>query len=411
MSETEIETRPRGFAWLYRQRLFQSRWTLGAAILAVIGLNSYFGGPWFAGLGAAAVLVLVAALAPRRSFSERNADGEVPPLRRGPLDALSAASLAASVPDPLIIFDGSGGLVHANAAASAAFGTLAPGISLQLKFRTPEMQELIHNVLRTHTAADADYSERVPVERVYKVHATPAANDQALYVMVFKDQSESRRIDRMRADFIANASHELRTPLASIAGFIETLRGPARNDAKARDSFLQIMQGQTARMARLIDDLLSLSRLEMKPYLKPGAHIDIRLVVESVIDSLSHLARDSGVAIERSMPPVPVMIAGDRDELIQVFENLLENAIKYGHAGERVMVSVASVPRWMMDGMSLRRSGLIRWPPSARSSSQASGIRPSSPVGSSGQGRSLPMKRKPRSRSSTLVTSLTSRGS
>jgi two-component system phosphate regulon sensor histidine kinase PhoR len=201
------------------------------------------------------------------------------------------------------------------------------------------MQELMRRVLEPGTTtAEADYVERVPIERVYRVHAEPVAG--GLYVMIFKDQSEARRIDRMRADFIANASHELRTPLASISGFIETLRGPARNDAKARDSFLEIMQGQTARMARLIDDLLSLSRLETKPYLKPGTQIDLRQAVGSVIDSLGHLAGDSGVVIEQSIPALPVMVAGDRDELIQVFENLLENAIKYGQSGKRVIVSI-----------------------------------------------------------------------
>ena len=121
-----------------------------------------------------------------------------------------------------------------------------------------------------------DYTERVPIERVYRVDGNgDRARHRAESSLVFKDQSEARRIDRMRADFIANASHELRTPLASISGFVETLRGPARNDAAARDKFLQIMQNQTARMARLIDDLLSLSRLEMKPYLPPGATVDV----------------------------------------------------------------------------------------------------------------------------------------
>jgi two-component system phosphate regulon sensor histidine kinase PhoR len=158
---------------------------------------------------------------------------------------------------------------------------------------------------------------------------------------VFKDQSETRRIDRMRADFIANASHELRTPLASIAGFIETLRGPARNDPAAREQFLQIMQNQTGRMARLIDDLLSLSRLEMKPYLKPGTEVDLRQTVDSVIDSLAPLARENSVAIERDFAKGPLNVPGDRDELFQVFENLLENACKYGQSGGRVLVSIA----------------------------------------------------------------------
>ena len=110
---------------------------------------------------------------------------------------------------------------------------------------------------------------RVPCQRY------PHPGNGALFVLVFKDQSETRRIDRMRADFIANASHELRTPLASIAGFVETLRGPARNDAARASSFLKIMQEQTGRMARLIDDLLSLSRLEMKPFLPAGTEVDI----------------------------------------------------------------------------------------------------------------------------------------
>jgi two-component system phosphate regulon sensor histidine kinase PhoR len=144
----------------------------------------------------------------------------------------------------------------------------------------------------------------------------------------------------MRADFIANASHELRTPLASIAGFIETLRGPAREDAKAREQFLKIMQEQTGRMARLIDDLLSLSRLEMKPFLAQGSEVELRETVESVIDSLGPTAIETGVEIVRELPVRPVVVAGSRDELFQVFENLLENACNYGRAGKRVIVSI-----------------------------------------------------------------------
>ena len=140
----------------------------------------------------------------------------------------------------------------------------------------------------------------------------------------------------MRADFIANASHELRTPLASITGFVEALRGPARNDAAARESFLKIMQEQTGRMARLIDDLLSLSRLEMKPFLPAGIEVDLRETIDSVIDLLGPLAREAGVEVIREFPDSPVIVAGSRDELFQVFENLLENACKYGQSGGKV---------------------------------------------------------------------------
>ena len=258
------------------------------------------------------------------------------------LRSLSGEDLAAAVTDPLIIFDGNALLVHANAAAFAAFGGIVPGMALPLRFRTPEMQALLDGILSGAFDAQAlDYTEKLPVERTYRVSASAVGHGTGLYVLVFKDQSEARRIDRMRADFIANASHELRTPLASIAGFIETLRGPARNDAAAREKFLDIMQAQTARMARLIDDLLSLSRLEMKPYLAPGAEVDIAGVVNSVIDSLAPLASDNGIVVERRFAENIASVPGNRDELFQVFENLFENACKYGQSGGRVVVSIA----------------------------------------------------------------------
>ncbi|HEY4192022.1 MAG TPA: ATP-binding protein [Mesorhizobium sp.] len=259
------------------------------------------------------------------------------------IQSLSGEYLAAAVTDPLIIFDANALLVHANAAAFAAFGGIVPGMSLSLRFRVPEMQALLDGILSgamdTHAV---DYTEKLPVERAYRVSASSVGRSTGLYVLVFKDQSETRRIDRMRADFIANASHELRTPLASIAGFIETLRGPARNDAVAREKFLAIMQEQTNRMARLIDDLLSLSRLEMKPYLAPGTEVDVAKVMADVIDSLAPLASDNGIAVERQVAGDIAPVPGNRDELFQVFENLFENACKYGQSGGRVVVSIAA---------------------------------------------------------------------
>ena len=258
-----------------------------------------------------------------------------------PLAALAARDLAAAVPDPIIVFDARGSARYANPAATAAFGQIPPGTMLPYKFRTPEMQQLIGASLRERRANAIDYVERVPIERVFRVAVAPLEGSSSLFVIHFKDQSETLRIDRMRADFIANASHELRTPLASIAGFIETLRGPAKNDEKARESFLQIMQAQTARMARLIDDLLSLSRIEMKPFSRTADKIDIGLVVGSVVETLSHLASEYGVTVNFQRPATPVLAPGNRDELTQVFVNLLENACKYGQSGGKVDVVIA----------------------------------------------------------------------
>jgi len=321
-------------------RFRQNRWMLAAALAVAIAVHlTAPSGAWL--VAGVLALFVVAALAPSRTADQRRVEAAEVANGAG-LAGLSSENLAAAVTDPLIVFDGAGAVVHANAAASAAFGALSPGILLLLKFRAPEMQETIQAVLfGRETARETDYVERVPIERVYRVTASAVGRNTGLYVMVFKDQSEARRIDRMRADFIANASHELRTPLASVSGFIETLRGPARDDVAAREQFLQIMQAQTARMARLIDDLLSLSRLEMKPYFRTGAKVELKDVLDSVIASLAPLAADSGVVIERDFSDAAAAVFGDRDELIQVFENLVENACKYGQKGGRVVVSVA----------------------------------------------------------------------
>lgn len=340
MAETRRDERARRLGAIVAGRLAQNRWTLAAGVAALVAVGYAGRASLPLVLAAILFLVVVTAAAPRRTRGQRQADRAAAAERDG-LDGLTAQSLAAAVSDPLVIFDAEGAAVHANDAARAAFGPIETGMSLLMKFRAPEMQSLFERV-RTGVVQPAvvDYAERVPIERVYRVTASAIGRGTGLFVVVFKDQSEARRIDRMRADFIANASHEMRTPLASIAGFVETLRGPARNDAAARDHFLQIMQNQTARMARLIDDLLSLSRLEMKPYLPPGATVDVRLIVQSVIDSLSPLAEESGVVIERDFADAPVEVRGDRDELFQVFENLLENACKYGQSGGRVTVTI-----------------------------------------------------------------------
>ncbi|MEP9396819.1 ATP-binding protein [Mesorhizobium sp. KR2-14] len=324
---------------LFAHRFRQNRWMLAAGVVAVLAINAVGGG--VVAMAAVVALFVIAGLAPSRTADQRRVEAAEVANRSGSI-GLSGENLAAAVADPLIVFDGAGAVVHANAAATVAFGALPPGILLLLKFRAPEMQEMIQAVLFGQAASRViDYSERLPIERAFRVTASAVGRGTGLYVLVFRDQSEARRIDRMRADFIANASHELRTPLASIAGFVETLRGPARDDAAARDQFLQIMQKQTARMSRLIDDLLSLSRLEMKPHLEPGERIDLRAVLENVIVSLSPVAQDAGLVIERAFPEEHIEVLGARDELFQVFENLLENACKYGQSGGRVVVSMA----------------------------------------------------------------------
>ena len=248
-----------------------------------------------------------------------------------------------ALPLPTIMVDIQSKILQTNRAAGREFGQLLIGNFLTLKFREPEMVAAFNQAVDQDAPVNFEMHERVPFERWYRVDICPIHKvglPTRRYAILFRDISEAHNIERMRADFVANASHELRTPLASLTGFIETLRGPARNDVAAREKFLGIMQEQAGRMSRLIDDLLSLSRLEMRTNVDRSEVIDIAALTSQVVDALCPMALESGVEIERKFGAVPIQISAVRDELIQVLENLIENACKYGKSGGKVAVSI-----------------------------------------------------------------------
>lgn len=261
--------------------------------------------------------------------------------RQGLLADIAVEKVTALLSDPLIIFDRSGSVIYSNPAAQAAFPSMEIETIVFLRFRAPEMLQMLHAVVDDGQSRSIDYFERLPIESWYKAVLMPLdAGDKDLFMLIFRDQTEARRIDRMRSDFVANASHELRTPLASLRGFIETLQGPARNDANARERFLDIMQKQADRMSRLIDDLLSLSRLETRPNVDAQSKVDLGAVLHHVTDSLAPMAAAQGVVIEHDFHDEPVYVAGSRDELIQLFQNLIENGCKYGESGKKLVISL-----------------------------------------------------------------------
>ncbi len=240
-------------------------------------------------------------------------------------------------------------VLYQNKAAERAFGILSPGSHLSARLRSPGILDMVRETIATDEPNQIEHSERLPSERVYTLRIAPIdlgqptqqsleGAAQKLYLLSFRDISELRRIDRMRSDFVANASHELRTPLASLRGFIETLQGPARSDPAAHERFLAIMFDQATRMSRLVDDLMSLSRLELKSHIAPDQTIDLKPLIGHVRDALVPLADDLGVEIRTHLPEGKVEVLGDRDELVQVFENLIENACKYGQEGKFVDV-------------------------------------------------------------------------
>jgi two-component system phosphate regulon sensor histidine kinase PhoR len=263
----------------------------------------------------------------------------------------AAEAVIAAVPDPLILLDERRRIVRANAQAAAFIGITPEPRDLAAAFRNPAVLAAADAVLGGERARVVDFSLTVPVERQLRArfaridHLSP---DGAVAVLSLYDITELKRAEQMRADFIANASHELRTPLATLIGFIETLRGPAREDAEARERFLAIMHGQASRMARLVEDLMSLSRIELNEHVMPRDRVALSPLLRQIAETLELRAGERDIRICLAVPPDLPDVLGDRDELAQVFQNLIDNAIKYGRSGSEIMLQAetASRPNW-----------------------------------------------------------------
>lgn len=256
----------------------------------------------------------------------------------------------------VVLLDRQGLAQALSPAMRALIPALGTGQPMTLVMRDPDLIDAIEQVSLQGGRRVIELIERVPVERTFRIHiAALGGGARRAVLLTFEDLSEQRVTERMRVDFVANASHELRTPLASLLGFVETLQGPARNDAGARDRFLTIMREQGLRMARLVDDLLSLSRIELRVHLAPETPVDLAGISREIVDSLTLMARERNVTLRLEAPPEPVKVAGDRDELLRLMENLVENAIKYGRRDGEVVIEVAGGPAEA--GVSVRDDG------------------------------------------------------
>jgi two-component system phosphate regulon sensor histidine kinase PhoR len=292
------------------------------------------------------VCVAGAALVPWRLHNAVASRDEV--LGIDPVEAAAVSAIVAGMPDPAVLLDRAGRVIHLNAAASQLAPALRKNELAQFALRSPDIITALREAIATAEPRRTTYLDHVPVDRWMELIITPVSvptrfgGSDYCMLMTFHDQTPLRRVEEMRADFVANASHELRTPLAALSGFIDTLQGPAKDDAKARERFLGIMHAQATRMARLIDDLLSLSRVELSAHVRPDTLVDIVPIIRQVADGLEPLAAERQVRIEIDLPATPVVIAGDREELLRLFENLIENALKYGASGGKVIVSLTS---------------------------------------------------------------------
>jgi two-component system phosphate regulon sensor histidine kinase PhoR len=252
----------------------------------------------------------------------------------------AAQAVIAAVPDPLILIDRQRRIVRANKAAAEFVGIGVEGRDLAGALRNPLLLGAADAVLRGGTGRGVEFTLSAPVERVLRANIAPLGGaDGAAAILTLHDITALKRSEEMRADFIANAGHELKTPLASLIGFIETVLGPARDDTAARERFLGIMREQAQRMARLVDDLLSLSRIELNEHVAPTGRVAPAPLIEEVARGLELRAAERGIVIRRELPPELPDVQGERDELAQVFLNLLDNAIKYARADSEVSVS------------------------------------------------------------------------
>ncbi len=249
------------------------------------------------------------------------------------------------LPDPLIVLAEDRSVRRANSAARAAFGADMPAV-----LRHPDLRGAIDRAFASGAVQTAEVTLPVPVPR--EVHAAvvpmdPPMADGGYIVVVLSDRTRERAVERMRADFVANVSHELRTPLASLIGFIDTLRGPAADDPPAQQRFLGIMGEQAARMNRLIDDLLSLSRIELIEHQAPSGTVELRDLIMRLIAGFEPRLKERSVQLDLRMPDELPAVIGDADQLAQVLQNLLDNAVKYGREGGtiRLDVTVASSGR------------------------------------------------------------------
>ena len=273
-------------------------------------------------------------------------------------------SVIQAFPEPALICDHAGKVRFCNDLAAEVFRLPKSGFLSGLSIiRRPDVLRELRNLAEGQPAEAIEIEIAGTPDQFFRVMLEPIRIDQKDRVLIaLVELTELRRAEKARADFLANASHELRTPLTSLAGFIETMRGPAKDDPEAWDRFLEIMYGQTERMRRLIHDLLSLSRIELNEHRRPDQTVDLAQVVAEGVETLQPVARDKGLTLELISSADTADVRGIRDELVQVTQNLIDNALKYTQPETSVRVEVSS-------GLTLEQARTFagrRWPNAAR---------------------------------------------
>jgi two-component system, OmpR family, phosphate regulon sensor histidine kinase PhoR len=327
------------------QRLYLRRWLVAVCGLVILGFVLLYGLPALPAAAGFAAFAATAAWVPREGlFSAVRLAPRAS--HRADLTQLFAALLD-GLPAPAILLTARGEIWGFNSLAKELLSGLRAGQHISTAIRDPHLLDALSGAAQALERQTIVIEERVPIARHLEATLSfiakggQAANRAPAILLFLRDLTEQERLNRLRSDFIANASHELRTPLASVLGFIETLQGAAKNDPNAQQRFLSIMARQAERMARLIDDLLSLSRVEMRQHLRPQARCDLDELLRHVVATMEPIAAASAITLHFEGLRGPAIVLGDRDELAQVLSNLIHNAIKYGRSGGNVCLSLS----------------------------------------------------------------------
>ncbi|MDP3368273.1 MAG: ATP-binding protein [Brevundimonas sp.] len=330
-------------------------WTVGAG--AAIAIAALIGAAWLQPANAvwlltAAALVGLTTWASNRTPAATAVPGPAPESSSTDQDPDLLDSVFEALADPVLVVSGGEAddiagrrIVLANAAARELLRIQSGGALLVPVLRDPMVLEAVDEALFGGVTRTTDYAGVGAQSRHWRAltRPLPPSGDDPMAMVVLRDETEVRRMELMRVDFLANASHELRTPLASLSGFIETLKGHARDDPRARDKFLDIMATQADRMSRLVADLLSLSRIELNEHVPPAGRVDLARAAADVVDAVSVLSADRGVTVRLEDRETSAPVHGDRDEILQVVQNLVDNAIKYSPAEGTVQIVIRPV--------------------------------------------------------------------
>lgn len=339
---TAVQVRRQDFLWSV---------AIAAGVLVTVAVSGLASTWW---LPIAAWLAFVVALFMRYRFStgrawflpvERAIEAELGTQKTELQSLRSIRGVAQALPEPLFILDQNGLIEHANPAAEEFINsTELSHRHLTSVLRAPSVFEAAKGVAAGEAAHSVDFEISGTIKRYCRAFVAPLDADggRVQRVLIYiHDLSAERRVDRMRTDFIASASHELRTPLASLLGFIETIRGHARDDVDAQERFLVIMQSQAERMQRLVNDLMSLSRIELHENVPPTGAVDICGLIRDQIDAMVPVTEKyNGTVTFHSDCGQELCVEGDHDQLTQAIQNLIDNALKYGGQNPHVAVDV-----------------------------------------------------------------------